>query len=89
MGYGDHVPVTYLGRLVALVIMIFGIGIFAVLTSFVASKVVRIQNDQEDIATIIREENATTREENARIRTELAEIKELLKRQNPIDDDAA
>jgi len=88
-GYGDTVPVTYLGRLVALVVMIFGIGIFAVLTSFVASKVVRIQDDQEDIATVIREENAATREENARIRAELAEIKELLKRQSTIDDDAA
>jgi voltage-gated potassium channel len=88
VGYGDKVPVTYLGRLVALVIMIFGIGIFAVLTSFVASKVVRIQDDQEDIATVIREENAATREENARIRAELAEIKELLKRQEATNEDA-
>jgi voltage-gated potassium channel len=81
VGYGDKVPVTYLGRLLALVMMLFGIGIFAVLTSFVASKVVPQQDDGEDIAAVVREDNQAIREENALIKAELAEIKELLKRQ--------
>ena len=72
VGYGDYVPVTFAGRLSAILLMTFGIGIFAVLTSFVASRLVSPQEDQEDTLTIIREENAA-------IRAELAEIKELLR----------
>ena len=51
--------------------MIFGIGIFAVLTGFVAARVVRLQKSPEDIIVIVREENTA-------IRTELAELKVLL-----------
>jgi voltage-gated potassium channel len=76
VGYGDYVPVTYPGRILAIALMTFGIGIFAVLTSFMAARVVRLQDvgrpGQEDIVRAIREENAT-------IRAELAEIKRLLK----------
>jgi len=87
VGYGDYVPVTFFGRLLALILMIFGIGIFAVLTSFMAARVVHLQDDgqddgypnQEDITTIVREENAV-------IRAELAELKELLKQKGAIDD---
>ena len=87
VGYGDYVPVTFFGRLLALILMIFGIGIFAVLTSFVAARVVHLQDDgqddgypnQEDITAIVRKENAV-------IRAELAELKELLKQKGAIDD---
>ena len=79
VGYGDYVPVTYLGRLLAVGLMLFGIGIFAIITSFVASKVVLMQDDQEDIVAIIKQENAI-------IQAELVEIKELLKPQGEIDD---
>lgn len=71
VGYGDYVPVTFAGRLSAILLMTFGIGIFAVLTSFVASRIVMLQDDQQDIITLVKEENAA-------IRAELAEIKELL-----------
>jgi voltage-gated potassium channel len=79
VGYGDYVPVTIAGRLLAIILMTFGIGIFAVLTSFMASRIVSAQEDQEDIV-------AQVREENAIIRAELAEIKELLKQQRGHDE---
>lgn len=86
VGYGDYVPVTFFGRLLAMVLMIFGIGIFAVLTSFMAMRVVHLQDDgyhnQEDIAAIVREENAI-------VRAELAELKELLKQQGAMTDDGS
>jgi len=75
VGYGDYVPITLPGRLLAIGLMTFGIGIFAVLTSFVASRLVRLQDDQEDVLTLIKEENAI-------MRAELAEIKEMLNDQN-------
>lgn len=37
VGYGDHYPVTALGRLVALVLIIAGVSLFGVVTAAVAS----------------------------------------------------
>ena len=79
-GYGDLVPVTHTGRLLALLLMTFGIGLFAVLTSFVASRVVRLRADPEAII-------ATMQEENAMIRAELAEIRALLERRDGLEDE--
>ncbi len=41
VGYGDMVPVTASGRLVALFAMIIGVGLFTVLTSFLAQSFLR------------------------------------------------
>lgn len=71
VGYGDYVPATSFGRILAIVLMIFGIGIFAVLTSFLAAGVIRLQSDPEDIAAIVKQEAA--------IRAELVELKEIIK----------
>ena len=79
VGYGDYVPITLPGRFLAIGLMTFGIGIFAVLTSFVASRLVLQQDDGEDVAALVKEENAS-------IRAELAEIKALLLQQREIDD---
>ena len=78
VGYGDYVPVTDLGRLLAIGLMTFGIGIFAVLTSFMASKFVMQKDDQEDAIAIVLRENAT-------IRAELAELKDLIRQQSQGD----
>jgi len=78
VGYGDYVPVTILGRVLAVVLMIFGISIFAILTSFVRTTIVHLQGessqllDENDIGAMIREETAL-------IRAELAELKAALK----------
>ena len=74
VGYGDFVPVTNTGRMLAIFLMTFGIGVFAVLTSFLASNFVLQKDDQEDSIAVLREENAT-------MRAELAEIKELINQQ--------
>ncbi|KPK03622.1 MAG: hypothetical protein AMJ56_18790 [Anaerolineae bacterium SG8_19] len=79
VGYGDYVPVTNLGRFLAIGLMTFGIGIFAVLTSFLASKFVIQKNDQEDVIAVVLKENAA-------IRAELAELKNLIRQQNEMDE---
>ncbi len=71
VGYGDYVPVTNTGRILAIGLMIFGIGVFAVLTSFMASKFVAIHNDTEELLSQIQEENTF-------IRAELTELKALM-----------
>ena len=66
VGYGDYVPTTISGRLLAVVLMFLGVGLFGVLTSFLASA----------FATPARE---AREEEFAEIRKELTEIKQMLR----------
>jgi voltage-gated potassium channel len=79
VGYGDFVPVTFPGRVVAMFLMVFGVGIFVVLTNFVAARLDGFRHDGEDGVAILREENAI-------IRAELAEIKDLLQQHNSTAD---
>jgi voltage-gated potassium channel len=100
VGYGDYVPVTLTGRIMAMILMTFGVGIFAVLTGFLASKLlVPQEKDQEseqdvsavgreEMTAIIREEMDPLRQENAAMRTELAELNDLLKKRLSTDDDS-
>lgn len=79
VGYGDYVPVTYSGRLLAIGLMTFGIGVFAVLTSFVASRFAVQKTEQAELISLVKDENAV-------IRAELAELKELIKQQKETDE---
>jgi voltage-gated potassium channel len=76
VGYGDFVPVTHTGRILAIGLMTFGIGIFAVLTSFLASKFAIQQDDQADLEAVIKEELALLHEEIAELRTLITEQRE-------------
>lgn len=68
VGYGDHFPVSGSGRVLAAVLMTIGVGLFGILTSYLAS--LFVQSDEQDV-----------RAELLEIQTELAEIKALLKQQ--------
>ena len=67
VGYGDRYPVTNTGRAVGMVVMLVGVGLFAVMTGFLANKF--LPSDKPD-----------TSEEVKELRKEIAEIKELLKK---------
>ncbi len=66
VGYGDKVPVTPEGRIVASILMIAGVGLFGVFSGFVASWFLSSGNIGKDT-------------ELQEIRRELEEIRELLK----------
>jgi voltage-gated potassium channel len=68
VGYGDFVPVTQIGRLFATLLMLVGVGLFTVLTSYIASTFLKPsqKKDTDNIEALKRE---------------LAEIKEILKKQ--------
>lgn len=65
VGYGDQYPVTNAGRIVGMLVMLAGVGLFGVLTGFLANKFVP-SNDDSD-------------KKLARIQRDLDEIKTLLK----------
>ncbi|MGB3715771.1 MAG: ion transporter [Candidatus Promineifilaceae bacterium] len=100
VGYGDYVPVTLTGRVMAMILMTFGVGIFAVLTGFLATKLLAPQEDEregeqdmsaivrEEMAAILREEMDPLRQENSAMRAELAELTALLKQQGSKDSDS-
>ena len=91
VGYGDRVPVTAIGQIVAMVLMTFGVGIFAVLTGFLATRLLvqkgEGEDDKQDVAAIVREEVAYLRRENAAMRAELSELSALLKREGAEDNE--
>jgi len=43
VGYGDHYPVTIMGRSIAIVVIIIGVGLFGIVTGFLAN---RFLNDE-------------------------------------------
>ena len=89
VGYGDRFPVTPWGRIVAMVLMAVGVGVFGVLTSYLASAFVAdTQAEQEDHPSagedavavardlpLLQSELVAVRTELAAVRTELEEIR--------------
>jgi voltage-gated potassium channel len=70
VGYGDRYPVTFEGRLVAMLLMVVGIGLFGVLTGLFAKIFMEteIKEETSDIALLTAELRA--------LRTEVAELKQ-------------
>ena len=83
VGYGDYYPVTAIGRIGAVILMFFGLGIIAVLVSYLSTTFIARQrrrnaqlageNEQDNN----NEENAED-ETSANLEAELAAIKEEL-----------
>ena len=48
VGYGDRYPVTAGGRLIAIGLMVVGVGLFSVLSSYLASRFIRTQQEGGD-----------------------------------------
>ena len=67
VGYGDNVPTTYAGRLLAAFVMLFGIGFLTVITAAITSTFVsrsRLEPSESDAETSISEQ---LRQINARL----------------------
>jgi voltage-gated potassium channel len=69
VGYGDVTPTTVEGRIVAMVVMLFGIGFLSVLTATVASRFVKTErgDETEEILAAL-----------TRLESEVAELKQQL-----------
>ncbi len=77
VGYGDFVPVTVTGRIVAIGLMIGGIALIGVVTATLASWIVdRVAIETEKSA-------AATEEQVESLRSEISELKELVRELRP------
>jgi voltage-gated potassium channel len=64
VGYGDLVPTTVEGRLIGIVVMLFGIGFLSVLTATIASRFIESDTSSEEVLETLR-----------RIEADVAELK--------------
>lgn len=79
VGYGDRVPVSWPGRLIAMTLMVVGVSIFGVLTSSLASWFVATEEGgRSDNIAAIRYDVDAMKDELAGIKSDVAEIKQLL-----------
>jgi len=76
VGYGDQYPVTTLGRLIGAVMIIMGVGLFSVVTSYIASAFFQRSEDSVD-------------QQLAAIQAELAELRQMMAAQNQASPDRA
>jgi len=67
VGYGDKYPTTVEGRIIAMVVMLFGIGFLSVLTTTIASRFIKTERGDETDAILAA---------LARLESELAELKQ-------------
>lgn len=82
VGYGDRFPVTEAGRIVGMLTMAVGIGIFGVLTSYLSSIFMAPQKSDDGAVEVTHPSAAagsyTVESELAALRAELAEIRQAL-----------
>ena len=80
VGYGDRFPVTNAGRIIGMVLMTFGIGIFGVLTSFMSSLFLAPKRADE-AAPVERDQQLQA--DIAALRREIAELNQRLQERLP------
>lgn len=76
VGYGDYYPVTNPGRMLSIVLMTFGIGIFGLLASSLASWFLAAQTAEEKAAD--KGDFASLQQELAELRQEIQELRAAL-----------
>ncbi len=80
VGYGDHYPVTAIGRCVAIVLMVGGIALLGVITAAVASWLVEQVGTKEE--RLAEETELVTKAELDRVTAQLAALTALVEDQN-------
>ena len=75
VGYGDVYPVTGIGRVIAVVVMLYGVGLVAVATGALASWII------EKIGGVEEQEHPATKADVDDLRQEISELRALLARE--------
>ena len=82
VGYGDYYQTSTWGRFMALILMVVGVGIFGVLTSYLSSAFIG-PAEEEDANSFsqadLQAELQSLRQENAEIKTSLSELSDMLR----------
>ena len=80
VGYGDHYPVTFIGRCVAVVLMVCGLGLVGVIAAAIASWLVeQVGTRADDVSTAA---EVATKVELERVSAQLAALTALIEEHN-------
>lgn len=77
VGYGDHYPVTNIGKLVACVVIVFGVGIFGMISGLITSLITQPGRQQREETELL----YTIMEQQDEILTRLNQIEQANSRQ--------
>ena len=80
VGYGDYAPVTFLGRVTAMLIMVAGLGIIAVLASMLSRLLIGTPLDFADDGSFRSKSNQNIEQELESMKKELTELRKLLEK---------
>jgi voltage-gated potassium channel len=69
VGYGDLYPVTVQGRLIAMIVMLLGIGFLSVLTATVATQFIKTDTESDELMETLRRIEADVAEVKAQLAT--------------------
>jgi voltage-gated potassium channel len=88
VGYGDRFPTTPLGRLIGVAMIVMGVSLFSVLTSFIAAGFVSRRRSAEqqseanalrdEIVQLLAEQRDCAAQEAAGLKSEIAQLRQLL-----------
>jgi voltage-gated potassium channel len=88
VGYGDRYPTTPVGRLIGVAMIVVGVSLFSVLTSFIASGFVSRRRSAEqkseadalrdEIVQILAEQRRSAEQEAAALRSEIAQLRQSI-----------
>jgi voltage-gated potassium channel len=88
VGYGDRFPTTPLGRLIGVTMIVMGVSLFSVLTSFIASGFVSRRRSAEqkseanalrdEIVQLLSQQRHSAAQEAAALRSEIAQLRQYL-----------
>ncbi|MDO5750695.1 MAG: ion channel [Rothia sp. (in: high G+C Gram-positive bacteria)] len=76
VGYGDVYPVTIAGRILAALVMVYGVGMFGMVIGTISTWII------EKISGITEEDHAATKSDVAEIEREVTELKQIIMRQD-------
>ncbi len=88
VGYGDRYPTTSIGRLIGMAMIVMGVSLFSVLTSYIATGFLSRRQSVEqksevsalrdDLIELLTEQRRSAEEEAADLRAEIAELRRSL-----------
>lgn len=84
VGYGDFAPKTVTGRVVAVALMVIGIGFFALLTGAIAQRFLA-----EEVSELAASEARFEQDEKAAREQVLSEIRSIAKRLRELEEEVA
>jgi nucleotidyltransferase substrate binding protein (TIGR01987 family) len=79
IGYGDIYPITTEGRIIGMILILFGLGLFSIITAELATKFMKLAKNKESIRMISLETGMNSMEETTTWKQRISNFQKALK----------